>query len=205
MEKVFEINRNFRNEGLSPRHNPEFTMMELYQAYADYGVMMEITEELVTHLVATHCSGGQLPFGEKTLDYSRPWRRATYAELLKECAGCDIDDIAAVRQKARQLGVQDIDKKDDAVVVSEVFEATVEEKLMNPTFVLDYPAAICPLTRQSKKDPRFAERFELYIAGWKWPTPIRNSTTRMCRRAISAINFADCLPRNRWPRWMRIS
>lgn len=185
MEKVFEINRNFRNEGLSTRHNPEFTMMELYQAYADYEVMMEITEEMVTMLVATHCSGGQLPFGEKTIDYSRPWRRATYAELLKECAGCDMDDIAAVRQKARQLGVHDIDKKDDAVVVSEVFEATVEEKLMNPTFVLDYPAAICPLTKQSKKDPRFAERFELFIAGME----VANAYTELNDPDVQEANF----------------
>jgi lysyl-tRNA synthetase class 2 len=185
MEKVFEINRNFRNEGLSTRHNPEFTMMELYQAYADYQVMMEITEELVTHLVQTHCSGGQLPFGEKTIDYSRPWRRATYAELLKECAGCDMQDIAAVRQKAKQLGVHDIDKKDDAVVVSEVFEATVEEKLTNPTFVMDYPAVLCPLTRQSKKDPRFAERFELFIAGME----VANAYTELNDPDVQEKNF----------------
>ncbi len=165
MEKVFEINRNFRNEGLSTRHNPEFTMMELYQAYADYGVMMELTEEVIANLIEKHCGTWELPFGEKRINYSRPWRRAMYAELLKEYAGCDIEDAAAVRQKAKQLGIQDTDKKDDAVVISEVFEATVEEKLMNPTFVMDYPAALCPLTRQSKKDPRFAERFELYIAG----------------------------------------
>jgi lysyl-tRNA synthetase class 2 len=185
MEKVFEINRNFRNEGLSTRHNPEFTMMELYQAYADYQVMMEITEELVTHLVQTHCGGGQLPFGEKTIDYSRPWRRATYAELLKECAGCDMEDIAAVRQKAKQLGVHDIDKKDDAVVVSEVFEATVEDKLMNPTFVMDYPAVLCPLTRQSKKDPRFAERFELFVAGME----VANAYTELNDPDVQEKNF----------------
>lgn len=185
MEKVFEINRNFRNEGLSTRHNPEFTMMELYQAYADYQVMMEITEEMVTMLVATHCSGGQLPFGEKTIDYSRPWRRATYAELLKECAGCDMEDIAAVRQKAKQLGIHDTDKKDDAVVVSEVFEATVEETLMNPTFVMDYPAVLCPLTKQSKKDPRFAERFELFIAGME----VANAYTELNDPDVQEQNF----------------
>jgi len=185
MEKVFEINRNFRNEGLSTRHNPEFTMMELYQAYADYQVMMELTEELITQLVATHCGGAQLPFGEKTIDYSRPWRRATYRELLKECAGCDMEDAAEVRQKAKGLGIQDIDKKDDAVIISEVFEATVEEKLMNPTFVLDYPAVLCPLTRQSKKDPRFAERFELYIAGME----VANAYTELNDPDVQDQNF----------------
>jgi lysyl-tRNA synthetase class 2 len=185
MEKVFEINRNFRNEGLSVRHNPEFTMMELYQAYGNYETMMELTEELMSHLIQTHCTGVELPFGEKTINYTRPWRRATYAELLKECAGCDMEDVTAVRQKAKQLGIQDTDKKDDAVVISEVFEATVEEKLINPTFVMDYPAVLCPLTRQSKKDPRFAERFELYIAGME----VANAYTELNDPDVQEKNF----------------
>ena len=185
MEKVFEISRNFRNEGLSARHNPEFTMMELYQAYGDYQVMMVLTEDLITHLVQTHCSGWKLSFGEKTISYSRPWRRATYAELLKECAGCDIEDMTVVRKKAQQLGIPDTDKKDDAVVISEVFEAKVEEKLISPTFVMDYPAAICPLTRQSKKDPRFAERFELYIAGME----VANAYTELNDPDVQEKNF----------------
>ena len=185
MEKVFEISRNFRNEGLSARHNPEFTMMELYQAYGDYQVMMVLTEDLITHLVQTHCSGWKLSFGEKTISYSRPWRRATYAELLKECAGCDIEDMTVVRKKAQQLGIPDTDKKDDAVVISEVFEAKVEGKLISPTFVMDYPAAICPLTRQSKKDPRFAERFELYIAGME----VANAYTELNDPDVQEKNF----------------
>ncbi|MHC5145950.1 MAG: lysine--tRNA ligase, partial [Planctomycetota bacterium] len=162
MEKVFEINRNFRNEGLSTRHNPEFTMMELYQAYADYNVMMDITEEMTCMLIESHCEGTKLPFGEIEIDYTRPWRRAKYADLLKEHAGCDIDDLAAVRAKAKELGINEAGM-DDAVVINEVFEATVEEHLVDPTFVIDYPAAICPLTKQSKADPRYAERFELFI------------------------------------------
>ncbi len=185
MEKVFEISRNFRNEGLSARHNPEFTMMELYQAYGDYRVMMELTEELICHLVQTHCSGWKLSFGEKTISYSHPWRRATYAELLKECAGCDIEDMTVVRKKAQQLGIPDTDKKDDAVVISGVFEAKVEEKLISPTFVMDYPAAICPLTRQSKKDLRFAERFELYIAGME----VANAYTELNDPDVQEKNF----------------
>jgi len=189
MEKVFEISRNFRNEGLSTRHNPEFTMMELYQAYGDYQVMMVLTEDLITHLVQTHCSGWELSFGEKTISYSRPWRRATYAELLKECAGCDMEDMTAVRKKAQQLGIPDTDKKDDAVVISEVFEAKVEEKLISPTFVMDYPAAICPLTRQSKKDPRFAERFELYIAGME----VANAYTELNDPDAQERNFRQQL------------
>ncbi|MCE5185666.1 MAG: lysine--tRNA ligase [Planctomycetaceae bacterium] len=184
MEKIFEINRNFRNEGLSTRHNPEFTMMELYQAYADYCVMMDLTEELISSLIAAHCSGVQLPFGPMQIDYSRPWRRARYADLLKEHAGCDIDDIAAVRQKACELGINAADK-DDAVVINEVFEATVEQHLINPTFVIDYPAAICPLTRRSKSDPRYAERFELFVGTME----LANAYTELNDPEVQDANF----------------
>ena len=163
MEKVFEINRNFRNEGLSRQHNPEFTMLELYQAYADYRVMMDLTEELICLLIERYCSGQQVQFGEETIDYSQPWRRATYAELLKEYGGCDIDDIAAIRRKVAGLGLDEA-SMDDAVVIDELFRTTVEDGLVNPTFVYDYPAALCPLTRRKKDDPDYAERFELYIA-----------------------------------------
>ena len=163
MEKVFEINRNFRNEGLSRQHNPEFTMLEVYQAYGDYNVMMDLTEEIIWLCVEKYCAGKHVQFGEFTIDFSRPWRRAKYAELLKEYSGCDIDDIEAIRAKARELGLDEADM-DDVVVVNEVFEATVEDNLVDPTFVIDYPAALCPLTRRKKDDPKYAERFELYIA-----------------------------------------
>ena len=162
MERVFEINRNFRNEGLSRRHNPEFTMIEIYQAYADYNVMMDLTEELVSLCVERHCGGNNLQFGELEIDFTRPWRRATYADLLKEYAGCDIDDMEAVRAKARKLDV-DESEMDDAVVVNEVFEATVEENLVAPTFVIDYPAALCPLARRKADNPKLAARFELFV------------------------------------------
>ena len=163
MERVFEINRNFRNEGLSRQHNPEFTMIEIYQAYGDYNVMMDLTEEVVSLCVEEHCSGNQLPFGEFTLDFTRPWRRARYADLLKEYARCDMNDIDAIRAKARQLNLDEADM-DDAVVVNEVFETTVEDNLIAPTFVIDYPAALCPLARRKKDDPQFAARFELFVA-----------------------------------------
>jgi lysyl-tRNA synthetase class 2 len=163
MERVFEINRNFRNEGLSRQHNPEFTMIEIYQAYGDYNVMMDLTEEVISLCVEKHCSGSQLQFGEFTLDFTRPWRRARYADLLKEYSGCDIDDISAIRTKARQLNLDEADM-DDAVVVNEVFETTVEHNLIAPTFVIDYPAALCPLAKRKKDDPKFAARFELFVA-----------------------------------------
>jgi lysyl-tRNA synthetase class 2 len=163
MEKVFEINRNFRNEGLSRQHNPEFTMLEVYQAYGDYNVMMDLTEEVIGHCVEKYCADKHVQFGEFTVDFTRPWRRAKYAELLKEYSGCDINDIDAIRAKAGELGLDEA-AMDDAVVVNEVFEATVENYLIDPTFVIDYPAALCPLARRRKDNPGFAERFELIVA-----------------------------------------
>jgi lysyl-tRNA synthetase class 2 len=163
MERVFEINRNFRNEGLSRQHNPEFTMLEVYQAYGDYNVMMDLTEEVICLCAEKYCEGMESQFGGFRIDFSRPWRRAKYAELLKEYSGCDIEDIVAVRAKARQLNMEETEM-DDAVVVNEVFEATVEENLVNPTFVIDYPSALCPLAKRKKDNPDFAARFELFVA-----------------------------------------
>ena len=188
MERVFEINRNFRNEGLSRQHNPEFTMIEIYQAYGDYNAMMDLTEEVVSLCVEKHCSGHQLQFGELTLDFTRPWRRARYADLLKEYAGCDMNDIDAVRAKARQLNLDEADM-DDAVVVNEVFEATVEDNLIAPTFVIDYPAALCPLARRKKEDPTFAARFELFVARME----LANAYTELNDPAEQHENFLSQL------------
>jgi len=184
MEKVFEINRNFRNEGLSRRHNPEFTMIEVYQAYADYNVMMDLTEEVMSLCLEKHSGGQQIQFGEFTIDFTRPWRRAKYADLLKEYAGCDIDDIEAVRAKARQLEMDEADM-DDAVVVNEVFETTVEHNLIAPTFVIDYPAALCPLARPKRDNPKFAARFELFVARME----LANAYTELNDPAVQNENF----------------
>ncbi len=184
MEKVFEINRNFRNEGLSRQHNPEFTMMEIYQAYADYHVMMDLTEELICSLVATYCEGQEVQYEHKTIDFSRPWRRARYADLLKEHSGCDIHDIDALRKKAKELQI-DPTGMDDLVVVNEVFEETVEMHLVSPTFVIDYPAPLCPLTKQSKENPEYAERFELFIAKME----VANAYTELNDPAVQEENF----------------
>jgi lysyl-tRNA synthetase class 2 len=188
MERVFEINRNFRNEGLSRQHNPEFTMLEVYQAYGDYDVMMDLTEELVSLCVQKHCTGTRLQFGEFMIDFTRPWRRARYADLLKEYGGCDIDDIKAVRTKARQLDLDEAEM-DDAVVVNAVFEATVEDNLVAPTFVIDYPAALCPLARRKKDDPRFASRFELFVARME----LANAYTELNDPAEQYENFLNQL------------
>ncbi len=184
MEKVFEINRNFRNEGLSRQHNPEFTMLEVYQAYADYNVMMDLTEEIISQCVEKHCAGKQVRFADLPINYNRPWRRAEYAELLAEHSGCSIDDISTVREKAQELGL-DEGAMDDAVVISKVFEATVEDNLVAPTFVMDYPAQLCPLTRPKKDNPKYAERFELYIAGME----LANAYTELNDPAVQEENF----------------
>jgi len=184
MEKVFEINRNFRNEGLSREHNPEFTMLELYQAYADYNVMMDLTEEIICLLVEKYCSSKQIEFGDMTIDFTQPWRRVRYAEVLKEYSGCEIDDIAGIRTKARELELDEAGM-DEAVVINEVFEATVEDNLIAPTFVFDYPASLCPLTRRRKDDPKYAERFELYIAKME----LANAYTELNDPAVQEENF----------------
>ena len=194
MEKVFEINRNFRNEGLSRWHNPEFTMLELYQAYGDYNVMMDLTEELIGSLVDKYCQGRQVApapvFRQEDagdnmeINFEKPWRKAKYADLFEEYSGCNIDDISAVRKKAAQMEIEQAGM-DDVVVVSEVFEACVEDKLVNPTFVLDYPAQLCPLTRPSTENPKYAERFELYIAGME----LANAYTELNDPAVQEKNF----------------
>jgi len=185
MEKVFEINRNFRNEGLDTRHNPEFTMMELYQAYGDYEVMMDITEELISTAAGEVCGSVRLPYGDVEIDYSRPWRRATYADLLAEHAQVAMADAEGVRAKARELGMEESDK-DDAVVINELFDQTVERNLVQPTFVKDYPADLCPLTRRKAGDASVAERFELFVAGME----IANAYTELNDPAVQEENFA---------------
>jgi lysyl-tRNA synthetase class 2 len=164
MERVFEIGRVYRNEGLSTRHNPEFTMFEAYQAYGDYHAMMDLTEALISGAIETLGGGNERPWGETTVDFTPPWPRRTYAELLAEHAGIDPDDPGAVKSRAEAAGVSTAGKDPD-VIVSELFEAVVEDRLAGPIFVIDYPAAICPLTKRKASNPAVAERFELYIHG----------------------------------------
>ena len=164
MDRVYEISRVFRNEGISTRHNPEFTLMELYQAYADYGDMMEIVETLMESLARTVSGGATaLPFGDDVIEYKAPGRRAKYADLLAEHAGVRLGDDAAIRAKARQLGFEESNKHLD-VVTHDVFEATVEHHIVQPTFVMDWPARLCPLTKRKADAPEIAERFEPMVA-----------------------------------------
>src|SRR5581483_11603267 len=162
IEKVYEIGRVFRNEGISPRHNPEFTMMELYEAYGDYRSMMDLTEGMIVACVEALGEGMKLPFGEHTIDFTPPWKRESYAELFERHVGVPMRDADAVRQRAEAEGFPTAGKHPD-VVVSHLFEEHVEEALVGPVFVYDYPASLCPLTKRKRSDPALAERFELYV------------------------------------------
>lgn len=188
MERVFEVNRNFRNEGISTQHNPEFTMCEVYQAYADYNVMMDLIEELVCKLVSERSEDMKLEFAGKVIDYSSPWARKTYNQLFAEHVGCDIADMDAVRAKARELEIDEA-RMADAVVANDVFEKYVEDKLVNPTFVIDYPSILCPLTRRKTDDESIAERFELFVNGME----IANAYTELNDPAVQAETFKQQL------------
>jgi lysyl-tRNA synthetase class 2 len=166
LERVFEVSRNFRNEGLSTRHNPEFTMLELYQAQADYTHMMEHTEQLVAELAKDLHGTTEVEFRGATYDLAAPFERKSYAELFREHNGCELTDEDAVRARAKELKLSpEIEKLGYWKLAGEVFEATVEDHLGGPIFVTDYPLPICPLAKESPTNPGFAERFELFIAG----------------------------------------
>jgi len=162
-EKVYEINRNFRNEGISVRHNPEFTMLELYQAYADYEDMMNITEELISGLVFALHGTYEIPFGDKVINYARPWKRVGFYDALKEKTGMDFK-TCDVRKAARELHVPFSEKDEDIDVLNEVFGEKVEESLWDPTFVIDYPTVMTPLAKAREDDPSLVYRFELFAA-----------------------------------------
>jgi lysyl-tRNA synthetase class 2 len=164
MERVYELGRVYRNEGISPRHNPEFTMLECYQAYGDYRTMMDLTEKLIVNAVKAIGQGLQLPWGEKTINVTPPFARKTYDELFAEHTGVDPADTAAVAKLAKEIGFETAGKDAD-VIKSEVFEERVEDALVGPVFVMDYPASICPLTKRKAGKPHIAERFELFIEG----------------------------------------
>lgn len=164
VERVYEIGRVFRNEGVDSTHNPEFTMIELYQAYGNYESMMDLTEAIFVNAIQAIGGGLQRPWGDKTVDYTPPWPRKKYADLFLEHAGCDLHDAAAVAEVARKHHIVTAGKHPD-VIVNDVFEETVEKHLAGPVFVIDYPAAMCPLTKRKQGQPEIAERFELFIDG----------------------------------------
>ena len=164
MERVFEVGRVYRNEGISPKHNPEFTMLEAYQAYGDYHSMMDLTEALIVGAIEALDGVYKRPWGDHEVDFTPPWPRPTYFDLFREHAGVDPRDPEAVKAKAEALGLHTAGKDVD-VLIGEVFEATVEDALLGPVFVIDYPASLCPLTKRTVGDPSVAERFELFVHG----------------------------------------
>ena len=168
MEKVFEIGRVFRNEGLSPRHNPEFTMLELYQAYADYNDMMDLTEQMVAHVAREVTGSAQLDYAGKKLDLSPPWRRAPLLELVEEHSGEELSlemPLDELRRHAARLGVPVVPSWGPGKIILEIYEKTTEPNLWGPVFVTDYPKEVSPLAREHRSAPGFVERFEPVVAG----------------------------------------
>jgi lysyl-tRNA synthetase class 2 len=168
-EKVFEINRNFRNEGLSTRHNPEFTMLEFYQAYADYRDLMDITEAMFQGLAKDLLGTMQIPYQGETYDFEKPFARLTVVEaILKYNAQYTLQDVTnleSLRNIAQQLHLKVKTTDGIGKLQQEIFEATVETKLKDPTFIMAYPTEISPLARRNDVDPTVTDRFELFIGG----------------------------------------
>lgn len=169
-DKLFEINRNFRNEGLSPRHNPEFTSLELYQAYVDYYAMMDLAEMLVCEAAKEVLGGTTAQFGDKVIELAAPWPRKSMAELVREETGVDflaIGDDASARDAARRLGADCPSHAGWGRALEAAFAARVEDKLVQPIHVIGFPREISPLAKADRNDPRLTERFETYVNGWE--------------------------------------
>jgi lysyl-tRNA synthetase class 2 len=167
-EKVFEIGRVFRNEGISPRHNPEFTILELYEAYADYGDLMLLVEDLVGGLAAELAGSRVISYEGHQIDLTPPWRRATLSELVSEALGRHLDvhtPLEELRETAASGGVHLEEGWGSGKVLLELYEKEVETNLVGPVFVTDFPAEVSPLARRHRNDPDLAERFEVIVAG----------------------------------------
>ena len=164
VERVYEMSRVFRNEGVDATHNPEFTMIELYQAYGNYETMMDLTEAIISQASLVANGTTVVPWGEEQIDFTPPFPRRKYADLFRENASCDPSDVEAVKAIAKQHNLPTENVHPD-VLANEVFELMVEDKLVGPIFVIDYPASICPLTKRKTGQPHIAERFELFVKG----------------------------------------
>ena len=168
MERVFEIGRVFRNEGLDTRHNPEFTLMELYQAYTDYYGMMDLTENMFRYVAQEVCGTTVIPYAEETIDLGKPFERLTMVDAVKKYAGVDFDqipDTAAAKKLADEKGVHYEERHAKGDILNLFFEEFVEEHLIQPVFIMDHPVEISPLTKRKPDKPDYVERFELFIYG----------------------------------------
>lgn len=174
-DRVYEVGRIFRNEGISTRHNPEFTSVELYQAFADYNDMMDLTEELVCSIAQEVCGGLIIPYGDNTISLERPWRRVTMHDIVKEEIPdfdfCNLDpedpnSLVAAKAAAVQAGVPNVESlKSVGEILNTCFEELCESKLLQPTFVIDYPVEVSPLAKPHRSKPGLVERFELFAVG----------------------------------------
>lgn len=167
-ERVFEINRNFRNEGISTQHNPEFTMLEFYQAYATFEDFMKLTEEMICFIVERVCGTLKLTYQGQKLDFTPPWERITMKEAVSKFTGVPVEkleDRDALFALADEKGVEVDRGAPNGKILAELFEELCEERLMGPVFVYEYPIEISPLSRKNEKDPRYVDRFELIICG----------------------------------------
>jgi lysyl-tRNA synthetase class 2 len=172
LEKVYEVGKNFRNEDIDAQHYPEYTSLELYEAYVDYNDIMDLTEGLL-YDTAIHIVGlEKIPYGDKVLDFKRPWPRITMHDAVKEHTGLDIDSIGSVdeaRDAATRLGIRDIeDCTELGKIISEIFDQKAQPHLINPTFVIDHPVEVSPLAKKKRGNPKLVERFELFINGWEF-------------------------------------
>ena len=166
LEKVYEINRNFRNEGISTKHNPEFTMLEIYQAYADFHVMMQLTEDLISSVMLKVNNSMSVEFEGHSINFMPPWKRMTMLEAIKEYTGVDFNQILndeAAQSAARQLGMEVSGDSTRGEIINEIFEEHVEEKLIQPTFIYGHPVEISPLAKRNAEQPELTDRFEVFI------------------------------------------
>lgn len=168
-EKVFEINRSFRNEGLSPRHNPEFTMLEFYQAYSDYEDLMDLTEDMMRKLTSNLFDSNQVSYQDETYDLEKPFDRMTVLESIlkhnKEINDSDLQSLEKIRNVAEKLEIPFEENYGLGKIQIEIFEKTVESKLLSPTFITQFPTEVSPLARKNSDDPFVTDRFEFFIAG----------------------------------------
>jgi lysyl-tRNA synthetase class 2 len=173
LERVYEIGRVFRNEGLDTRHNPEFTLMELYQAYTDYHGMMDLTENMFRHVAKEVLGTTTFKYGDIELDFGKPFERLTMTEAVKKYAGIDFDDPAqvpdteAAKKLAKEHHIEFEDFHTKGHILNLFFEEFCEDKMVQPTFIMDHPIEISPLTKKKPSDPSKVERFELFINGWE--------------------------------------
>ena len=166
-DKVYEVGRIFRNEGMDPKHNPEFTTVEVYQAYVDYVAMMELTEEMIRYCALKACGTLNITYQGEAISFEGPWERLTMAEAVKKYTGLDFmnEDTATLLEKAKALGMELPADTSWGNALAKAFDIFVEDKLTGPVFIMDYPVENSPLAKKKKDDPRLTERFELFIAG----------------------------------------